>query len=180
MDDAGLAREIFSGAIPNPTIAVVQEGLGAFQRSRRRLLRSRLAAVRRRIPRSALSTLTRSLPTCVAGRAIADPQSIPIMAIPTTAGTAAEVTINYVITDEARRRKFVCVSTRMISLRWALYRCRYDGRHAAGVKAATGVDALTYAIEGYITWAAWALTDALHIKAIEGDCRRVARFGSRR
>ncbi len=88
------------------------------------------------------------------------------MAIPTTAGTAAEVTINYVITDEARWRKFVCVDPHDIPQVAFIDADMMDGMPPA-LKAATGVDALTHAIEGYITRAAWALTDALHIKAIE-------------
>jgi hypothetical protein len=88
------------------------------------------------------------------------------MAIPTTAGTAAEVTINYVITDEAQRRKFVCVDPHDIPQVAFIDADMMDGMPPA-LKAATGVDALTHAIEGYITRAAWALTDALHIKAIE-------------
>ncbi len=92
--------------------------------------------------------------------------SVPIMAIPTTAGTAAEVTINYVITDEEKRRKFVCVDPHDIPQAAFIDADMMDGMPPA-LKAATGVDALTHAIEGYITRAAWALTDALHIKAIE-------------
>ncbi|WP_411898482.1 iron-containing alcohol dehydrogenase, partial [Salmonella enterica] len=92
--------------------------------------------------------------------------SVPIMAIPTTAGTAAGVTINYVITDEEKRRKFVCVDPHDIPQAAFIDADMMDGMPPA-LKAATGVDALTHAIEGYITRAAWALTDALHIKAIE-------------
>lgn len=92
--------------------------------------------------------------------------SVPVMAIPTTAGTAAEVTINYVITDEEKRRKFVCVDPHDIPQVAFIDADMMDGMPPA-LKAATGVDALTHAIEGYITRAAWALTDALHIKAIE-------------
>ncbi len=92
--------------------------------------------------------------------------SVPILAIPTTAGTAAEVTINYVITDEEKRRKFVCVDPHDIPQVAFIDADMMDGMPPA-LKAATGVDALTHAIEGYITRGAWALTDALHIKAIE-------------
>ncbi|RDX01558.1 1,2-propanediol oxidoreductase [Listeria kieliensis] len=92
--------------------------------------------------------------------------SLPILAVPTTSGTAAEVTINYVITDAANNRKFVCVDPHDIPV------CAFvDSDMMLGMPkdlaAATGMDALTHAIEGYITKGAWALTDALHLKAIE-------------
>ncbi|MCG2877020.1 iron-containing alcohol dehydrogenase, partial [Obesumbacterium proteus] len=86
--------------------------------------------------------------------------SVPILAIPTTAGTAAEVTINYVITDEENRRKFVCVDPHDIPLVAFIDADMMDGMPAS-LKAATGVDALTHAIEGFITRGAWELTDTL-------------------
>ncbi|GAR04447.1 lactaldehyde reductase [Salmonella enterica] len=92
--------------------------------------------------------------------------SIPIIAIPTTSGTAAEVTINYVITDEEKRRKFVCFDPHDIPV-IAVIDPEMMSSMPAGLKAATGVDALTHAIEGYITRGAWELTDMFHIKAIE-------------
>lgn len=91
---------------------------------------------------------------------------MPIFAVPTTAGTAAEVTINYVITDEEQRRKFVCVDPHDIPQVAFIDADMMDAMPPA-LKAATGVDALTHAIEGYLTRGAWALTDALHLKAIE-------------
>ncbi|MHC5252790.1 lactaldehyde reductase [Listeria kieliensis] len=92
--------------------------------------------------------------------------SLPILAVPTTSGTAAEVTINYVITDAANNRKFVCVDPHDIPV------CAFVDSDMMlgmpkGLAAATGMDALTHAIEGYITKGAWALTDTLHLKAIE-------------
>ncbi|MBC1522497.1 lactaldehyde reductase [Listeria aquatica] len=92
--------------------------------------------------------------------------SLPILAVPTTSGTAAEVTINYVITDAANNRKFVCVDPHDIPV------CAFVDSDMMlgmpkGLAAATGMDALTHAIEGYITKGAWALTDSLHLKAIE-------------
>ncbi len=104
---------------------------------------------------------------------------MPIFAVPTTAGTAAEVTINYVITDEEQRRKFVCVDPHDIPQVAFIDADMMDAMPPA-LKAATGVDALTHAIEGYLTRAAWALTDALHLKAIEDHRRRAARLGCRR
>ncbi|AWS95419.1 MULTISPECIES: lactaldehyde reductase [Citrobacter] len=169
MDDAGLAWDIYSGVIPNPTIAVVQEGLEVFEQSGA----DYLIAIGGGSPQDTCKAIgiinnnpefadVRSLEGLSPTRC----PSVPVMAIPTTAGTAAEVTINYVITDEENRRKFVCVDPHDIPQVAFIDADMMDGMPAA-LKAATGVDALTHAIEGYITRAAWALTDALHIKAIE-------------
>lgn len=169
MDDAGLAWDIYSGVIPNPTIAVVQEGLAVFEQSGA----DYLIAIGGGSPQDTCKAIgiinnnpefadVRSLEGLSPTRC----PSVPVMAIPTTAGTAAEVTINYVITDEENRRKFVCVDPHDIPQVAFIDAEMMDGMPAA-LKAATGVDALTHAIEGYITRAAWALTDALHLKAIE-------------
>ncbi|MCI1031578.1 lactaldehyde reductase [Raoultella terrigena] len=169
MDAAGLAWEIFSAVIPNPTIAVVQEGLRVFRQSGA----DYLIAIGGGSPQDTCKAVgiisanpefadVRSLEGLSPTRS----PSVPIMAIPTTAGTAAEVTINYVITDEEKRRKFVCVDPHDIPLVAFIDADMMDGMPPA-LKAATGVDALTHAIEGYTTRAAWALTDALHLKAIE-------------
>lgn len=169
MDAAGLEWAIFSGVVPNPTIAVVQEGLAVFQQSGA----DYLIAIGGGSPQDTCKAIgiihnnpefedVRSLE----GLSPTRNPSVPVMAIPTTAGTAAEVTINYVITDEENRRKFVCVDPHDIPQVAFIDADMMDGMPAA-LKAATGVDALTHAIEGYITRAAWALTDALHIKAIE-------------
>lgn len=155
--------------IPNPTIAVVQEGLAHFTRSGA----DYLIAIGGGSPQDTCKAIgiisnnpefadVRSLE----GLSPTRHPSVPIMAIPTTAGTAAEVTINYVITDEAQRRKFVCVDPHDIPQVAFIDADMMDGMPAP-LKAATGVDALTHAIEGYLTRAAWALTDALHLKAIE-------------
>ena len=92
--------------------------------------------------------------------------SVPIIAVPTTAGTAAEVTINYVITDVEKKRKFVCVDTHDIPV-VAVVDPEMMSSMPKGLTAATGMDALTHAIEGYITKGAWELSDMFHIKAIE-------------
>ena len=169
LDSAGLEYQIFSDVVPNPTIKVVQQGLAAFRQSGA----DYLIALGGGSPQD----------TCKAiGIIIANPEyedvrslegvaptrnpSVPIFAIPTTAGTAAEVTINYVITDEENRRKFVCVDPHDIPLAAFIDADMMDGMPAA-LKAATGVDALTHAIEGFTTRAAWELTDTLHLKAIE-------------
>ena len=91
---------------------------------------------------------------------------VPIIAVPTTAGTAAEVTINYVITDVEKKRKFVCVDVHDIPV-VAVVDPDMMASMPAALTAATGMDALTHAIEGYITKGAWALSDMFHIKAIE-------------
>ena len=91
---------------------------------------------------------------------------VPIIAVPTTAGTAAEVTINYVITDVEKKRKFVCVDTHDIPV-VAVVDPEMMASMPKGLTAATGMDALTHAIEGYITKAAWEMTDMFHLKAIE-------------
>ena len=91
---------------------------------------------------------------------------VPIIAVPTTAGTAAEVTINYVITDVEKKRKFVCVDTHDIPI-IAVVDPDMMSSMPKGLTAATGMDALTHAIEGYITKAAWEITDMFHLKAIE-------------
>lgn len=169
LDNAGLAWEIFSGVIPNPTIAVVKQGLACFEQSNA----DYLIAIGGGSPQDTCKAIgiihnnpefadVRSLE----GLSPTRRASVPVMAIPTTAGTAAEVTINYVITDEEKRRKFVCVDPHDIPQVAFIDADMMDGMPPA-LKAATGVDALTHAIEGYITRGAWALTDALHLKAIE-------------
>lgn len=169
LDDAGLAYEIFSGVVPNPTIHVVKNGLDAFAKSRA----DYLIAIGGGSPQDTCKAIgiisanpefsdVRSLE----GVANTRNKSVPILAIPTTAGTAAEVTINYVITDEENRRKFVCVDPHDIPLVTFIDADMMDGMPPS-LKAATGVDALTHAIEGFITRGAWELTDTLHLKAIE-------------
>ena len=91
--------------------------------------------------------------------------SVPIIAVPTTAGTAAEVTINYVITDKEKERKFVCVDPHDIPV-VAVVDPDMMASMPKGLTAATGMDALTHAIEGYITKGAWALSDMFHLEAI--------------
>ncbi len=91
---------------------------------------------------------------------------VPIIAVPTTAGTAAEVTINYVITDVERKRKFVCVDPHDMPI-IAIVDPDMMSSMPKGLTASTGMDALTHAIEGYTTKAAWEMTDMFHLKAIE-------------
>lgn len=169
LDAAGLEYQVFDRVVPNPTIAVVQRGLATFNASGA----DYLIAIGGGSPQDTCKAIgiisanpefedVRSLE----GVAPTHSPSVPILAIPTTAGTAAEVTINYVITDEENRRKFVCVDPHDIPLVAFIDADMMDGM-PAGLKAATGVDALTHAIEGFITRGAWELTDTLHLKAIE-------------
>ena len=169
LEGAGLAYELYSDIKPNPTIENVQTGVAAFKKSGADYL-------------IAIGGGS-SMDTCKAiGIIIANPEfedvrslegvaptkhpSVPIIAIPTTAGTAAEVTINYVITDVEKKRKFVCVDVHDIPV-VAIIDPEMMSTMPKGLTAATGMDALTHAIEGYITKGAWEMTDMFHLKAIE-------------
>ena len=169
LDDAGLAYEVYSNIKANPTIENVQTGVAAFKASG--------------ADYSVASGGGSSMDTAKAiGIIIANPEfedvrslegtaatkkpCVPIIAVPTTAGTAAEVTINYVITDVEKKRKFVCVDTHDIPV-VAVIDPEMMSSMPKGLTAATGMDALTHAIEGYITKAAWEMTDMFHLKAIE-------------
>ena len=169
LDEAGLPYSIFDEVVPNPTIEVVQQGVETFKQSGA----DYLIAIGGGSPQDTCKAIgiiqrnpefadVRSLE----GLSPTRQPSVPIFAVPTTAGTAAEVTINYVITDEEQRRKFVCVDPHDIPQVAFIDADMMDAMPPA-LKAATGVDALTHAIEGYLTRGAWALTDALHLKAIE-------------
>ncbi|MFV0547323.1 MAG: lactaldehyde reductase [Limnobaculum xujianqingii] len=169
LDEAKLPYEIFDEVVPNPTIAVVQKGVAKFKQSGA----DYLIAVGGGSPQDTCKAIgiiinnpeyadVRSLE----GVAPTKKASVPMIAIPTTAGTAAEVTINYVITDEEKRRKFVCVDPHDIPV-IAIIDSEMMASMPASLKAATGIDALTHAIEGYTTKGAWELTDMMHLKAIE-------------
>lgn len=169
LEKAGLTWAMFTGVVPNPTIRVVQAGLAAFKESGA----DYLIAIGGGSPQDTCKAIgiINNNPTFADVRSLegVSPTQypcVPIFAIPTTAGTAAEVTINYVITDEEKCRKFVCVDPHDIPLAAFIDADMMDDMPTA-LKAATGVDALTHAIEGYTTRGAWALTDALHLKAIE-------------
>ncbi len=169
MDAAGLAYELFDKVMPNPTIGVVKEGVAAFAKAKA----DYLVAIGGGSPQDtakAIGIITNnpefSDVRSLEGVAPTRKPSVPIIALATTAGTAAEVTINYVITDEEKRRKFVCVDPHDIPL-VAIIDSELMATMPTPLKAATGMDALTHAIEGYITKGAWELSDALHIKAIE-------------
>ncbi len=167
--EAGAEYEIFSDIKANPTIENVQNGVRAYQKSGADFI----VAVGGGSPMDTAKAIgiiannpefsdVRSLE----GTAPTRNPSVPIIAVPTTAGTAAEVTINYVITDVENRRKFVCVDVHDLPV-VAVVDPDMMASMPAGLTAATGMDALTHAIEGYITRAAWEMTDMFHLKAIE-------------
>ena len=169
LDEAGKAYEIFSNVKANPTVACVKDGVEAFKAAGA----DSIIAIG---GGSAMDT-AKAIGIISANPEFADVVSlegvaptknpcVPLIAVPTTAGTAAEVTINYVITDEEKKRKFVCVDVHDIPI-VAVVDSDMMSSMPKGLTAATGMDALTHAIEGYTTLAAWELTDALHLKAIE-------------
>ena len=169
LDDAGLAYEVYSDIKANPTIENVQTGVAAFQASGADYIVA--------IGGGSSMDTAKAVGIIIANPEFADVRSLegtaptknpclPIIAVPTTAGTAAEVTINYVITDVEKKRKFVCVDTHDIPV-VAVIDPDMMSSMPKGLTAATGMDALTHAIEGYITKAAWEMTDMFHLKAIE-------------
>jgi len=169
LDNAGLAYEIYSNIKPNPTIENVQTGVVAFKKSGADYLIA--------IGGGSSMDTAKAIGIIIANPEFEDVRSlegvaptkkpsIPIIAVPTTAGTAAEVTINYVITDVEKKRKFVCVDTHDIPV-IAVVDPDMMSSMPKGLTASTGMDALTHAIEGYITKGAWEMTDMFHLKAIE-------------
>ena len=169
LDNAGLAYEIYSNIKPNPTIENVQTGVAAFKKSGADYLIA--------IGGGSSMDTAKAIGIIIANPELEDVRSlegvaptkkpsIPIIAVPTTAGTAAEVTINYVITDVEKKRKFVCVDTHDIPV-IAVVDPDMMSSMPKGLTASTGMDALTHAIEGYITKGAWEMTDMFHLKAIE-------------
>ncbi len=169
LEQAGIAYEVYSKIKANPTIQNIQEGVAAFKAAGA----DAIVAIG---GGSAMDT-AKGVAIIVANPEYADVVSlegavatknkcIPIIAVPTTAGTAAEVTINYVVTDVEKNRKFVCVDPHDIPV-VAVIDADMMSSMPKGLTAATGMDALTHAIEGYITKGAWEMTDMMHLKAIE-------------
>ena len=169
LDEAGLAYEIYSNIKPNPTIENVQTGVAVFKASGADYLIA--------IGGGSSMDTAKAIGIIINNPEFEDVRSlegvaptkkpcVPIIAVPTTAGTAAEVTINYVITDVEKKRKFVCVDTHDIPV-VAVIDPDMMSSMPKGLTASTGMDALTHAIEGYITKAAWEMTDMFHLKAIE-------------
>ena len=169
LDNAGLAYEIYSNIKPNPTIENVQTGVAAFKKSGADYLIA-IGGGSSMDTAKAIGIIIANLEfedvRSLEGVAPTKKPSIPIIAVPTTAGTAAEVTINYVITDVEKKRKFVCVDTHDIPV-IAVVDPDMMSSMPKGLTASTGMDALTHAIEGYITKGAWEMTDMFHLKAIE-------------
>ncbi|MEG1719608.1 MAG: lactaldehyde reductase [Clostridia bacterium] len=169
LEDAKIPYFVYDEVKPNPTVAVVKDGVEKYKESGADFF----VAVGGGSPidtAKAISTIIANpeFSDVVSLEGVADTKNkaIPIFAVATTAGTAAEVTINYVITDEEKTRKFVCVDPHDIPV-VAIVDSDLMASMPKALAASTGMDALTHAIEGYITKGAWALTDALHLKAIE-------------
>ncbi len=169
LDKNGLTYELYSNIKPNPTIENVQTGVQAFRASGADYIiaigggssMDTAKAVGIIINNPEFEDV-RSLE----GTAPTKNKCVPIIAVPTTAGTAAEVTINYVITDVEKNRKFVCVDPHDIPI-VAVIDPDMMSSMPKGLTASTGMDALTHAIEGYITAGAWELSDMFHLKSIE-------------
>ncbi len=169
LEKNGLSYEIYSDIKPNPTIENVQNGVDAFRAAGTDYIIA-IGGGSSMDTAKAIGIIinnpefydVRSL------EGVADTKNkcVPIIAVPTTAGTAAEVTINYVITDAENNRKMVCVDPHDIPV-VAVVDPDMMASMPKGLTAATGMDALTHAIEGYITAGAWELSDMFHIKAIE-------------
>jgi len=168
LDAVGFAYEVYSDVTPNPPIEAVQAGVAAFAASGADVL----IAVGGGSPQDtckAIGIITAnpefSDVRSLEGVAATKNPSVPIIAIPTTAGTASETTINYVITDVERSRKFVCVDPHDIPI-LAIVDSEMMSSAPRALRVATGLDALTHAIEGYTTKGAWELSDLFHLKAI--------------
>ncbi len=169
LDEEGLAYEIYSDIKANPTIQNVQNGVEAFKNSGADYIIA--------IGGGSSMDTAKAVGVIINNPEFADVRSLEgvaptkkkavfTIAVPTTAGTAAEVTINYVITDTERSRKFVCVDVHDIP-EVAVIDPDMMSTMPKGLTAATGMDALTHAIEGFTTKAAWEMTDMFHLKAIE-------------
>lgn len=169
LEQSNLDYEIYSDIKPNPTIENVQNGVNAYKKSNADYIIA--------IGGGSSIDTAKAIGIIINNPEFEDVRSlegvsptkkkcVPIIAVPTTAGTAAEVTINYVITDVEKNRKFVCVDTNDIPV-VAIVDPDMMESMPKGLTAATGMDALTHAIEGFITGGAWEMSDMFHIKAIE-------------
>ena len=169
LDKNGLEYELYSEIKPNPTIDNVKHGVETFKKSGADYLIA--------IGGGSSMDTSKAIGIIIANPEFEDVRSlegvaptkkpcVPIIAVPTTAGTEAEVTINYVITDVERKRKFVCVDPHDMPI-IAIVDPDMMSSMPKGLTASTGMDALTHAIEGYTTKAAWEMTDMFHLKAIE-------------
>lgn len=174
LDKAGIAYTIFSEVKPNPTVTNVKDGIAAFEAAEADFIiaigggssMDTAKAVGIVVKNPEFSDIV-SLEGCAPTKN----KSVPIIAMPTTAGTAAETTINYVIIDEDKQKKMVCVDPNDIPA-VAIIDAELMYSLPRGLTAATGMDALTHAIEGYITKAAWEMSDMFEIEAV----RMIARY----
>ena len=166
---ANIPFELYSNIKPNPTIENVQSGVAAFKKSNADCIVA--------VGGGSSMDTSKAIGIIIANPEFEDVRSlegvaptknpcVPIIAVPTTAGTAAEVTINYVITDVEKERKFVCVDVHDMPI-VAVVDPEMMSSMPKGLTAATGMDALTHAIEGYTTRAAWEMTDMFHLEAIK-------------
>lgn len=169
LDEAGIDYTLYDGIVPNPTIQNVKDGLAFVKEAQADCI----IAIGGGSPIDtakaiAIIATNPEFSDVISLEGVADTKHpcLPILAVPTTSGTAAEVTINYVITDEENHRKFVCVDPHDIPLVAFVDSDMMMGMPKS-LAAATGMDAMTHAIEGFITKGAWEMTDMLHIKAIE-------------
>lgn len=169
LDKANMAYEVYSDIKPNPPVKSVKNGVEAYKKANADYIIA--------IGGGSSMDTAKAVGIIITNPEFADVRSLegvaptknkcaPILAVPTTAGTAAEVTINYVITDPEKTRKFVCVDVHDIPI-LAFVDPDMMMSMPAKLCASTGMDALTHAIEGYITKGAWEMTDMMHLKAIE-------------
>ncbi len=169
LENAGIPYEVFSEIKPNPTVSNVKAGVEAFAKSGADFIIA-IGGGSSMDTAKAVGIITNNpeFADVVSLEGVADTKkkSVPIIALPTTAGTAAEVTINYVITDEENEKKMVCVDPNDIPV-MAIVDAELMYTLPRGLTAATGMDALTHAIEGLITKGAWEMSDMFELKAIE-------------
>lgn len=169
LDEAGYPYEVYSNIKPNPTIANVQTGVTAFKESGADYIIA-IGGGSSMDTAKAIGIIATNPEfedvISLEGVAPTKNKAVTTFAVPTTAGTAAEVTINYVITDEHKHRKMVCVDVHDIPV-VAVVDPDMMASMPKGLAASTGMDALTHAIEGYITLGAWEMSDMFHLKAIE-------------
>ena len=168
LDADKMAYEIFDKVKANPSVEVVQAGVEAFRKAGADYMIAIGGSPQDTAKGIGIIINNPEFADVVSleGTAPTKNKSVPVIAVATTAGTAAETTINYVITDEKKRRKFVCVDPHDIPV-VAIVDPDMMSSMPKGLTAATGMDALTHAIEGYTTQAAWELADTLNLKAIE-------------
>lgn len=169
LDEAGFAYEVFSDVKPNPPIENVKAALAQFKQSGADVLIGMGGGSPQDTAKAVgIIAANPEFDDVLSLEGVADTKNpaVPIIGIPTTAGTASETTINYVITDTANQRKFVCVDPHDIPVLAIVDPDLMDSMPRS-LKVATGLDALTHAIEGYITPGAWELSDAVHLKSIQ-------------